>query len=302
MRTHFTKIFAFILTFMLVSCERYEEYFQKPELQSLRHGVRTAATIGYCASIATSAFKGEPLPENVEFNESAGLIYVEISEDYPLPFTNTTGDLVMSVIWNNGSGVMSILFGDLDILGGEAKLYGIYMIPFQERDDDGILTIMAEQDVILGRGSDTILDLSNVTVSMFNAELERLDSTPPSDLFVAVEQNVWHIKIDQSQTLAYVYDDYIKVTGGGQIAEVEGSSGGVIYHALLETIINYSVCPENPISGSALSQNFKAGGTPYIDLGNSYLEFHETCDGMAYVKWSSGIYRDYREEYISLDL
>lgn len=65
---------------------------------------------------------------------------------------------------------------------------------------------------------------------------------------------------------------------------------------------NYKLCSQNPISGTALSQNFKAGGAPYIDLGNSYISFTKRCDGKAYVDFSSGKYTSYFQKHIDLGL
>ena len=89
---------------------------------------------------------------------------------------------------------------------------------------------------------------------------------------------------------------------GCQIVEVEGNSGGMVYHALINAKIKQSECGKNPISGYALSQNFKAGGELLIDLGNSYLSFHNTCDGMAHVEFSSGKYMGYNGKDVPLGL
>ena len=164
------------------------------------------------------------------------------------------------------------------------------------------IRLLLKQDIILGSGSDTILDLSNITAPVFNDRMERLNEAKPNDAFAAIKQNFWYINIDQKETYSNVYDDDITVTGGGQIAEVQGSSGGVIFHALIDAKYNYSICPKNPISGVALTQNFKTGGEPYIDLGNSLLCFHKNCDGMVHVEMSSGKYLSYYNKDISLDI
>jgi hypothetical protein len=162
--------------------------------------------------------------------------------------------------------------------------------------------MFTKQDIIIGNGSDTLLDMSNITDVVFNTKISQLDSEKPNDTFVAVKQNVWFINVDQNKTYSDVYDDNITINGGGQIAEVVGVSGGVIYHAMIGTKINYSVCNKNPIDGIAFSQNFKAGGEAYIDLGNSILSFRNMCDGKAHVVVSTGKYMTYSNKDISLNL
>ncbi|MFZ4399450.1 MAG: hypothetical protein ACOYO1_05400 [Bacteroidales bacterium] len=163
------KLFILLLITQCISCNKYAEYNQEPELESLQQGLKTCSAIGYCVSIATSAFKGYPLPDNVIFDKSKGLIYIKIDKNHPLPFNRNIGDIVIAGLWNNNSGLMSVLFGNIDIIGGDIKLYGFYTIPFIERNEqDGILAIFAQQDIIVGNGSDTILNLGNITDLTFN--------------------------------------------------------------------------------------------------------------------------------------
>jgi len=289
------------LMMLLFSCNKLRDTNQKPELESLQQGLKTSVAVAYCVSVAHSAFQGKPLPENVVFNKNSGLIYINIDENHPLPFNSSTGDIILACLWSGNGGVMSVLFGDVDILEGDIRLYGLYLVPFIEREE-GILALYEKQDIILGNGSDTILDLSNITDPVFKTRMDRLDNEKPSEIFAVVKQNVWFINIDRNNTFSNVYDDDLTINGGGQIAEVNKSSGGVIYHAVINTEINYSVCSKNPLSGFALIQNFKAGGEPYIDLGNSLFSFHKNCDGLAHVELSTGKYFSYINKDISLEI
>ena len=195
MKTHsvyyISKLIFLVVITITGSCKKLKDYNQEPELGSLRQGLKTSVAVGYCASVAVAAFKGQELPDNVTFNENSGLIYININETHPLPFNNKVGDIVVACLWNNDGGVMSVLFGNIDILGGNIKLYGLYLVPFRiNPEDNGIQALFAKQDIILGNGSDTILDLSNLTLPLFNAEMDRLNSAEPSDVFIAVKQNV----------------------------------------------------------------------------------------------------------------
>jgi len=297
------KSFALLLFVQLYSCQKFKDYSQPPEIESLQQGLKTSVVIGYCVSVANSAFKGLPLPSNVAFDESKGLIYIKIDQAHPLPFNKSIGDIVIACHWGTNGGIMSILLANIDILGGQAKLYGLLTVPFIERNPgEGILAVFARQDIILGNGSDTLVDFSTVTGLNIDAEMSRLESEKPGDAFVAIKQNVWFITVYPRTPDSNVYNDYMIVSGGGQIAEVKGVSGGVVYHALIDAKVDFSACTRNPIDGFALSQNFKAGGAPYIDFGNSFLSFRNTCDGKAHVEFSTGKYVSYNGRDIALNL
>jgi hypothetical protein len=297
------KLFASLLILQMCSCKKLEEYNQKPELESLQQGLKTSAALGYCASVVMSVIEGDELPDNVIYKRNTGLIYVSIDKNHPLPFNKNIGDIVIAFKWSGNAGLMSVLFAKIDLLGGKTRLYGLYLMPFMKRsEEEGIYTMFEKQDIIIGNGSDTLLDMSNITDIVFNTKVTQLNSEKPDDVFAAVKQNVWFLNIDQNKTYSNVYDDNITVTGGGQIVEAKGASGGIIYHAMIRTLINYSICNMNPISGFAFSQNFKFGDEPYIDLGNSLLSFHNTCDGKAHVDVSTGKYLSYNNKYITLNL
>jgi hypothetical protein len=297
------RILAIVLILQFCSCSRIKEYSQEPELESLRQGLKTSAAVGYCTSIVMMVVEGQKLPDNVVFEKNTGLIYIKINKTHPLPFNKNIGDIVVAFNWSGRAGLMSILFANFDLLGGNGKLYGLYLVPFmKENEEEGLWTMFEKQDIVVGNGSDTLLDMSNITNIVFNAKVAQLNSEKPDNAFVAVKQNVWFINIDQNKTYSNPYDDDITINGGGQILEARGSAGGIIYHAMIDTKINYSICNLNPVSGFALLQNFKTGGEPYIDLGNSFLTFHDNCDGTVHVDVSTGKYVTYNNKYISLDL
>jgi hypothetical protein len=299
----YIKLLIFFVVIALFSCKKYSEYTQKPELEPLLQGLKTSAVIGYCTSIAASAFTNKELPSNVIYNKNTGLIYVTIDNNHPLPFNKNKGEIIIAGIWRNNGGLISILFGNIDILGGKVKLYGLYTVPVIMRTTEkDIMAVFARQDIILGYGSDTILNMGSITDLKFKTEMNRLNDPKPTDAFVAVKQNVWFINIDQAGTDNNLYDDNYYINGGGQIVEVQSTSGGILYHAMINTRINYSLCSKNPIEGFALTQNLKAGGELFIDLGNSFLSFHNRCDGMVHVDFCSGKYVSYYGKNISLNL
>jgi hypothetical protein len=298
------RLFLIFLALLVVgSCKKIEELNVQPELEPLQQGLKTSAALGYCASVAAAAFQGHTVPPNVVYNENTGMIYIHIDQNYPLPFNKNIGEIIIAGIWNGNSGLISVLFANIDILGGNVRLYGFYTIPIIVNDsDESIVTLFAKQDIIVGYGSDTILNLGNITETVFNSELSRLNMEKPSDVFVAVRQNVWFINIDRANTCNNIYDDDLVVNGGGQIVEIKSTSGGVLYHALLNTRINYSICPANPLSGYSLLQNIRSGGNILLDIGNVLFSFNNNCNGLVHIDLSTGKYLNYNGKELPLGL
>lgn len=278
-------------------CKKIEEFRQDPDLLPLQQGFKISAAVGYCASLAAGVFEEKQIPSNVIFEtgtnsqySSSGLVLVNIDKNNPLPFNDFEGQILIGGIWDNvkGGGVISIVFGKLDLLTQDFKFYGVHTVPVvRKSNSDKWITVFAEQDIVIGEGSDTILHLGLSRIE-FDAELDRLEANQPNDVFVAVKQNVWYINFDQRGTFSNVYDDAYIVNGGGQILEASNTAGGILYHALINTDYTFQSCQFNPSGGTAFIQNIKAGEG--IDLGNIVLDFHGACDGQAKVKFAIGKY------------
>lgn len=284
-----------LIVCFVFSCSKIDEFLQEPELTPLEDGFKASAAIAYCVSLASRAYTGKSLPSHVTYDAESttgytgsGLIYVDVSSAHPLPFNrHTSGDVIISGLWDGtNGGVISILFADIDVLKSEFKFYGLFTIPVHVRPEDGkIIAIFAEQDIVIGEGDETLLNLS-LSKPEFNLELDRLDSEAPDDVLVAVTQNVWHITVDPGND-SDLEDDEYEVTGGGQIASAQSNSGGILYHAMINTKFS-NECTENPTDGTAFIQNIQAGSI--IDLGTILINFHGECDGNADITVATGKY------------
>ncbi len=296
----FSLLLFFTAVIILFNCKKVEELNQDPELKSLKHGFKVSAAVGYCASLANSLFRGEDLPDNVIFQSStnddysgSGIMYVTINSNYPLPFNSNIGQIIIPCLWNVSydgtefSGVITTIFTEIDILDGKYEFRGIHTIPVIETENGNILTLFAEQDIIIGEGSDTLLNLS-LSNPQFNLELARLETEQPNDVFAAVKQNAWFITIGQNNTMSNIYDDEFTINGGGQIAQVLSESGGIMYHALIGAEFIHNTCKLNPVKGVGFIQNMQVGTE--IDLGTILLNFHDICDGKAFTEIATGKY------------
>lgn len=290
------NLIIFTCILLPFSCNKIDELKQPPELTPLEDGFKTSAAIGYCISIATRALTGQTLPSNVVYTKkttagysSSGLIHISVNPTSPVPFNSKIGDITIAGLWNDTSGgVISIIFSDFDLVNGDFKFYGIHTIPIIVRPNTNeIASIFAEQDIIIGQGSDTLLNLS-LSKPKFDTELNRLNSPEATDAFVAIKQNVWHLTVTPKNSALNFLDDDYRINGGGQIAEAQSESGGILYHAMINTKFNFTECSKNPLSGTAFIQNFKAGST--LDFGSILLDFEPVCDGTSKVDLATGKY------------
>jgi hypothetical protein len=293
-----------LMVVVLASCRKLDEINYDPELEPLIHGIKSSSAVGYCASLATSYFMDGVVPGNAilsakkEGTSSESMIMiVTIDDSYPIPFNPYQGQITIAGVWGGNGGVITALFTDINLLGTLRFFRGIHTIPVTVMGDGEIMTLFAEQDVIMGEGSDTLLHL-NMEMAWINLELKRLDGKMPADAFVAAQQNVWFITVDRKDALGELYDDEYTINGGGQIAKVRESSGGVIYHALIDTKLNYASCEKNPVSGVGLILNMLVGTE--TDLGHIMLSFHGQCDGKADVDLATGKY--FSSNFNTLDL
>jgi hypothetical protein len=289
-------VFTCAILSLAISCNKLDELNHPPELGPLEDGFKSSAAIAYCVSIATRALTGQSLPSNVVYSKinsdgysGSGIIQIAVDANTPVPFNSKIGDITIAGVWDGtNGGVISIVFSDFDLVGSDFKFYGIHTIPIMVRPTTNeIVSIFAQQDIVVGEGSDTLLNLS-LSKPKFAAELQRINNPEPTDPFVAVKQNVWHLTVTPKNTPLNFLDDDYKVSGGGQIAEANSQTGGIIYHAMINTKFNFTDCTKNPVGGTAFIQNFKAGSS--LDFGTILLDFHNTCKGTGEVKVATGKY------------
>ncbi len=300
------KIYISLLLILLFigSCKKVKEYFHDPETEPLRQAIITSAAIGYSASVAMSVMSGEHPQYVVSTGDCSDypctfLIYIDINNENPLLFSDgNVGQIVIAgLMADEDAAILTILLSDIHIATQEFTLLSVHTIPVI-RDEDKIIAVYSEMDINIGADSDTLLDL-DLSQKEIDTEVSRVDRERPSDLYVAVDQNVWFIDIDQNNTYGYFNDDIYSVTGGGQIVEVIGASGGIIHQAMLNVELDAG-CHLNPVSGYALIKNTSVEERRIPELGTAVFGFHSHCDGQADVEVATGVYL--RANGRSLDL
>lgn len=282
-----------ILVF-LCSCKKVKEYFHDPETEPVRQAIKTSAAIGYSVSVAMSVMAGEQVQHVISTGDCSGfpctfLLYININRDNPLLFSEgEVGEIIVAGLRpDEDAAIMTIVFTDINISTQSFNLLSVHTIPVI-KEEDRIMIVFSEMDINIGSGSDALLEL-DLSQQEIDSEISRLDRERPEDLYVAVEQNAWFINVNQKNTFADFSDDSYSITGGGQIIEVTGASGGIIQQAMLQVQIE-SGCQRNPVYGYALIKNTSAEERKFPELGTAIFDFHHACDGMADITLATGVY------------
>jgi hypothetical protein len=287
-------ILLILLLFITISCKKVKEYFHDPETEPLRQAVKTTAAIGYSASVAMSVMSGEEPPYVLATSECsdypcAFIIYIDINQDNPLLFSDgSVGQIVVAgLMADEDAAIITVVLSDINVATQDFKLLSVHTIPVI-KEEDKFFAVFTDMDINIGADSDTLLNL-NLSQKQINDEISRAQRERPSDLYVAVDENVWFIDIDQNGTNAYFGDDIFSVTGGGQIIEVMGASGGIIQQAMINVELEQG-CFRNPVSGYALIRNTSVEERRIPELGTAVFGFHGQCDGKARVEVATGVY------------
>jgi hypothetical protein len=301
-RRHLFLVMIYVTIFS--SCRSIiKENYDDPEIQSLRDGIKSSVSLGYCASIAYSFFKGEDLPDNVVVVSQANnegsqtvILQVLIDDAYPLPLNSSVGQISIAGTWEEkatieeSGGVITAIFTDVNILESKYEFIGFQTVPIQELEDGSIKAMFGKQDFVVGDAPDNLINLW-VGTNIFSYELSRFDeSDPGDDVFALIGQDAWFMKINRNNTPSDIYDDEYTIDGGGQIFGSLGGNDGALFHAILDAKYRYSTCQLNPASGVGFVQNFKTDQKGNTDLGHAFLDFHSSCDGKAHVKVATGKY------------
>ncbi|UCH15810.1 MAG: hypothetical protein JSV22_07540 [Bacteroidales bacterium] len=288
------------------SCKKVKEYFHDPETEPVSQVIKTSAAIGYSVSVAMSVMSGEQPPHVISTGDCSNfpctfLVYINVNQDNPLLFGDgAVGEIVVAGLRpDEDVAIMTIVFTNVNIRTQSFTLLSVHTIPVI-KEEDRIMVVFSEMDINFDPDSDALLNL-DLSQNEIDSEFSRLERERPEDLYVAVEQNAYFINIDQKNTFDYFSDDLYAITGGGQLIEVIGASGGIIQQAMLNVEIE-SGCHRNPVDGYALIKNTSAEERRFPELGTAVFDFHDRCDGMADISVATGVYLRSNGKSVPLDL
>ncbi len=300
-------LFFFIIVVLILqisSCRRIDNrinnvvdiFKRKPEVEALREVIKTALPLGYAASCAMAVVSGETLShvkiiEGVTSFPDHGLISIDISDEHRLPVgADTSGTIIVAGLWSSRDvAIFSVFFTDIDIEDGSFALSNISTFPAQ-RDTNGILIVYANEDV--NSGSDTFMTVT-LTEGEIHTELTRLETAPPIDSAVTLDQNAWIINVDFNATNNNFSDDIYNISGAGQYLAASVTDVSVVQLVMIDAAMSPTICRLNPTYGVAFIRNLDvstgySGNIP--ELGTTVLTFHSSCNGKVNATIATGVY------------
>ena len=135
---------------------------------------------------------------------------------------------------------------------------------------------------VFGEADDPAMLAANEIVR----ELERLDTTTPTNYEIAVGMDAWIVEVATQGSSNDLGDDRVLISGGGQYVAVDGTAVNVYQLGLVSMEMD-ATCTQNPLSGLAVIQ---AVDSQEHVFGQAVLEFDQVCDGRAKVVVANGNY------------
>jgi hypothetical protein len=288
------------------SCRKLKNYFREPDTEVIIETLHSAVLTGYAANVAMAVIAGHSVSNVTASRSNAGfpcttLMVVDLSSGTDLPVvTDKASAITIAGLWpNETTAILTLLFTDFHTASATLELVGIETIPVIREDND-IHVALASMDVKLNPDQESILQL-NLTTFEVESELLRLESTRPTDVYVAVTQDVYYINVNNNGTMDDPADDAYSVTGGGQLVEVANNSAEIMQQALVDVLVS-PACATNPLAGMALIKATGVESEGFPEMGTALLEFTDECDGTAHVFVATGMYVTSNGQEVSFHL
>jgi len=290
-------VYIFIVLAILlpeVSCNEVDEYFRKPETNTLVETLHSTVITGYAANLAMNVIEGNSFP-NVKISRSnqgfpcSALIEVDLSnEATPFYASKRAKAITIAGIWaDESTAVLTMLFTDYHTESSILDLIGIETIPVI-REGENTQVVLASMDISFNPDKESILSL-NLTNLEIESELLRLDAVRPEDVYVAVTQDAYFVDVNNKGTFMNTDDDNYTVTGGGQLIEVAGTSAEITQQALIDVKVS-AECNSTPLDGMALVRTVGVKDEGFPELGTALLQCPEVCCGSTHIVLATGMY------------
>ena len=240
-------------------------------MRPIEQSIGTAVPIAYAATLAMAAFQGEDVPcvtlgSLCTNPPCGGLALLEVSERCPFPIASeakgtiaVTGSRI-----TEDTGVFSATFGDIDVGGKRLVFKTVELFVVTEFSED----LFTEHPGVEEGFKVVYLDVDVVA----------------NDDMASLEESGWVIDVATRGTPGDPSDDLMLINGVRQWAGVGSDPTGAAQTGLTMVVMD-ARCPLNPVSGYGLMQ---AVTTDIQLLGDTFLYFHEECDGKARILFSLG--------------
>jgi hypothetical protein len=290
------KAALLLLTFLsmlsLGSCNKVRDYFRNPDPSPLVETIHATSLTAYAANMSFAMMDGQH-PAHVTFVRSnAGfpcttLMTIDATGMESYPAVGHGSSVTVAGLWADAStAIFSLMITKYEAIDQTISVLGIKTVP-AIRDGDHITLALASMDIQLNPDEDALLMLNLNTLEV-QSELFRLDAPRPNDVYVAVLQDAYFVDIVNNGTSSLADDTY-KLTGGGQLIEVQGQDAEITQQAMVDVTLS-SDCHINPVSGMALMKVTGLEDQGFPELGTAVFEFHSGCSGTAGIYAATGMY------------
>lgn len=284
---------AALLVMVMPGCgstDKYENYFQDPDVEPIKATLRTTIPLAYAATVAMASVKGTP-PANVRTSNTcssypcAAVVTIDVN-DQTLPYKFGTGKMVVAGLWTGeNNAIMSVSF--VDIYGGTSRFRVRDVSTFPVTSTlTGVNIVYTDVDVNISTGPVNPQNLSDEKTQAVQSRAGLRASDEPS---VNVGLDAWVIKVDHAGTPGDFSDNTYTVAGGGEYVGTGANSAAVMQVAMGKTIMT-PACTINPTGGAALINEIDASTTRLPVVATAALTFNPTCDGKAKVFAATGNY------------
>ncbi|MBD3391859.1 MAG: hypothetical protein GF418_07365 [Chitinivibrionales bacterium] len=300
MNTRTVKCLAIVVCLGSLACNTLQkakdEIFEDPDLTPVRKVLLTGLPLGYACAIAMWTVQGDTVPGATISGDCSTFpcnavvtIDVDCTGIVP-PGIGEDQSIVVAGLWSDtNQAFLSVFPVGIEPASGSFSLTNVFTVPVMV-ESSIVRVVYASEDV--NPGSDTVLNVS-LTDSQKQAELTRLETRPPADTSVVVEQEAWIVDVDAKGTAGVLSDDVITVMGGGQFVEVGAEKAYILQVTVLFVQTEMS-CMKNPFDGLVMSRNTGVTESEMIGtkplIGTVLFVFHEECDGRVDVPLATGVY------------
>ena len=261
--------------------EKIEAFSEDPPVSPISETIKSSAIIGFASVVSHAHYRGCDLPfASVGSSNQTKIIQIDLGNNFPFRFQNDLyKDItILSIKLDDDMYILSVLLGDSEILTGEFRLYKIHTFPVLIKEGK-VMAVFASQDINFG--PDHYLEIS-LSAEEVQFEIERLESSFPTDEYVAIAQNAWFVQVDPNNSLDDFADDSYLLSGGQQNVAVttdcEIPDASVVQMAIVNTTFS-PFCSKNPETGFVVMQNIEMESKSGITLGQAFFDFIPDCDG-----------------------
>ena len=293
-RTRTALLCAALLFLLMPGCgskDKFDEFFQDPDVEPVKATLKTTIPLAYAASVAMASVKGTPPPNARATNSCstfpcAALVTIDVN-DQTLPVKlGSAGHIVVAGLWTSASSaILTVSF--VDVFAGSSlfRVRDVSTFPVTSTPT-GLNIVYTNIDINVATGPVYPQNLSPEQAQSVRSLADIKYSDEPA---VNVGLDAWIVNVDDAGTPGDFSDNIYTIAGGGEYVGTGPGSASVMQLAMGKTVMK-PACTLNPVGGAALLNEIDASSSKLPVVATAALSFSPTCDGMAKVLLATGNY------------